>query len=299
MVGGGEEITTRRLFQEASGSLLVARGGALVGAADLAGGTSLLPVSDDYVHGATVFSSTTSMLSRGQVPPASVAHFLGSRGLPFPTQDSLTRPGVKVTVNERIIVPDQPIWVAGRATKAPGPDGRPIAHFAAEEDETLYFGVGTTAQALELSMAAAAGPAARTAAPRPRARHRGSRDLHHDQAPSTRRSKAYARWVAAVSCPAPLSRPALRRPPAKPTRSVRCAERSCSARNEACPRRPCLQDTGLCRRDRRPRKSTSHLEMSDAPSDARRADIARTPGRGCTNRRRCTPPEHSPALHGC
>jgi hypothetical protein len=120
-----------------------------VGAANLAGGTSLLPVSDDYVHGATVFSSSTSMLSRGQVPPASVAHFLGSRGLPFPTQDSLTRPGLKLTVNERIIVPDQPIWVAGRAAKAPGPDGRPIAHLEVDENEPVYSGVGTTAQALQ------------------------------------------------------------------------------------------------------------------------------------------------------
>lgn len=83
------------------------------------------------------------------VPPANVAHFLGSRGLPFPTRDSLFRPGLKLTVNERIVVPDQPIWVAGRATKKPGPDGNPIAHLAADEDEPLFFGVGSTAQALQ------------------------------------------------------------------------------------------------------------------------------------------------------
>jgi hypothetical protein len=150
MVGNGEEITTRRIFEEAYGSFLVARGGALVGAADLANATSILPVSDDYAPGATVFSSSTSKFAGSSpVPPANIAHFLGSRGLPFPTQDSLFRPGFKITVNERIVVPDQPFWAAGHATKKPGPDGRPIAHLAADEDEPLFFGVGTTAQALQ------------------------------------------------------------------------------------------------------------------------------------------------------
>ena len=140
--GGGDETVWQRLFEDARGQALVtSHDHRVVGRVDLRGAQVLLPpdLSKARVAGVTVFASSSSAFDSSRLPPH-LAAFAASAGLPAATKDSLFSTGRNLIFNERIVVPGQPIVVAGPCVA--DPEGAGILVQPSAQDY-VFFAAGS------------------------------------------------------------------------------------------------------------------------------------------------------------
>lgn len=109
--GNVEEILVRRVFEQATGSFALRRDdGQHVSCVLDEAHVIESPVPDSVANATLFVSSTSAFTPGGHVPPPAIGRFLYERGLPMPTSDTMFTPGLRVLVNERIVVPGSRLW---------------------------------------------------------------------------------------------------------------------------------------------------------------------------------------------
>ncbi len=149
--GNQTTTTTQVIHRERGGRVRIARAdGTPVGEANIADATFFPPPDlAKYPLPTTVYVSNTSSLAPTPVPPG-VQWFLGQRGLPQPSTDSVfVTGGLQIIVDEKIVVPGADVFAAGEVFGRIGADdpSAPI-ELGVLGGVPMAWGLGSFAQAL-------------------------------------------------------------------------------------------------------------------------------------------------------